>query len=81
MFFACSGAVLGYGFFLYSSVSHGIGVPLFLDDLCTPLACFSHVLAQPWNMAMLVILGIWCASLVSFLYILAIGVPLFHGEL
>ena len=39
-------------FFLYSRVSLGIGVPLFLGHLYTPLVCFSYVLGfsfGSWN--------------------------------
>ena len=65
-------------------MSDGIGVPLFLGDLCRPLACFSHLLAQPGNFAILMILGTWYPSGRFFVYSSVsheIGVPLFHGDL
>ena len=66
------------GFFVYSSVSHGIGVPLFLGDLCTPVACFLQVLAQPRNIAIVMISAIWCTPQVRFSYILAFLVELVY---
>ena len=84
-FFARSGAFSEYSntndivylvhpfgwFSVYSSVSHGIGVPLFLGDWCTSLACFSHLLAQRRNIAILMIMSNLYTPLVSYSYILA----------
>ena len=70
--------------FAYSGVPHGIGVPLFFCDLCTPLLCFAHILAcilaSGYYCFLLICAPLWCVFRI-FWVPHGIGVLMCIGEL
>ena len=68
----------------YSGVPHGIGVPLFVCDLCSPLLCFAHILACPlvsvYYCYLVICAPLWCVFRIFWLPH-GIGVQMCVGEL